>query len=202
MDHDLRREKLEELVESVAEGMRLNQLERPGEAKELLRECWNSARRWDCSSAFIAWQLAISYDMLGDANFALKFIELALRLDPFPAPFRNSRDIIVANARRKLSALKITNSGIRGIVHGLAKVGAATPDDHLLLARHCYAHKLVEEALTETDLALKLDPEYSPAQMAKAVVMSGLRWHVEDTKEEAALTFAQVLGAGLPKAEA
>lgn len=196
MDHDLRRQKLEELVPKVAQGMRLNQENRPDEAKEILRECWNTAKVWQCTSAFISWQLAVSYDLLGVPHFALRFIAEALRVDPFPASFRASCEIIVANARRRLAALEIGNSDIRGIVRGLAKVGAATPDDHLLLARHCYEHGLHEEALAEVDEALKLDPEYGPAQMARAVVLNGLGWRDEDTADKAAVAFAKALGNG------
>src|SRR5882762_4456150 len=118
MDRDLRRKKLEELVERVAEGMRLNQENRADEAKEVLRECWNEAKVWHCTSAFIAWQLAVSYDLLGEPSGALRFISESLRLDPFPAPFRASCEIIVANARRKLALAAIADSSIRGIVRG------------------------------------------------------------------------------------
>jgi len=194
MDHDLRRKKLENLVPKVAEGMRLNRENRPAEAKEILREAWNEAKVWHCTSALIAWQLAVSFDLLGNPVAALRFIGEALRLDPFPAPFRASCEVIVGRARRKLAALEITNSGIREIVRGLVKVGAATPDDHLLLARYCYGHGLHDEALAEVDAALKLNPEYGPAQIARAVVLTGLGWRDEDTEDNAAVAFAQALG--------
>lgn len=196
MDHDLRRKKLEELVPRVAEGMRLNQEHRPVEAKEILRECWNEAKAWHCTSAFVAWQLAISFDLLGDPSGALRFIAEALRLDPFPAPFRASAEIIVANARLKLAQLDTGDPRIRGIVRGLAKVGAANPDDHLLLARHFSEHGREEEALGATDAALKLDPEYVLAQMARAAIRIGMRWSLP-SKNEAAVALAQVLGNGI-----
>jgi len=194
MDSDLRRRRLEELVPRVAEGMRLNQENRPDEAKEVLRECWNEAKVWHCTSAFIAWQLAISFDLLGNPVVALRFIGEALRLDPFPAPFRASCEIIVANARRKLAQLEITDPGVGGIVRGLARVGAVTVDDHLLLARHHSERGLHEEALVAADAALALDPECQAAQFARAAITAGMRWSLLRGKEEDGLAFAQALG--------
>ncbi len=158
------------------------------------RRCSSSI--WHCTSAFIAWQLAISFDLLGNPVEALRFIGEALRLDPFPAPFRASCEIIVANARRKLAQLEITDPGVGGIVRGLARVGAVTVDDHLLLARHHSERGLHEEALVAVDAALKLDPECQAAQLARAAIGTGVRWCIARSDAEAGLALAQALGNG------
>ena len=202
MDAAVKRGKLEELLNEVAQGVKLNQAGHFAEAKAVLLKARSAALAWDHRSAFLDWQLGIAYDGMGNLVLAVHLIGSALKMDNFVPPFRSSFEIVVSKARAAMHALLIHNTGIRALYFALVKVDGAGVDDHLLAARHYHQGQDESAALAAVDAALKLAPDYGPAQMTKALVMSGLRWHVEDTKEEAALTFAQVLGAGLPKAEA
>ena len=202
MDAALKRAKLEELLDDVAQGVKLNQSCRFEEAKAVLLKARSAALAWDHRSAFLDWQLGIAYDGMGNLVLAVHLIGSALKMDNFVPPFRSSFEIVVGKARAAMHALLIHNTGIRALYFALVEADGAGVDDHLLAARHYHQGQDQAAALEAADAALKLDPEYGPAQMAKALIASGLRWHVEDTKEESALAFAQVLWAGLPKAEA
>ena len=65
MDAELKRAKLEALVETVAEGVRLNQAGRFAEAKEVLKAARDAAVACGHRSAFIDWHLAVAYDGMG-----------------------------------------------------------------------------------------------------------------------------------------
>lgn len=83
----------------VAHAMDLNRTERYAEAKLLLLDAWTEAQLYGVRSGLIAWQIAVSLDGLGVYEKALEWIDRAMALDPFPAPFRNSREIILKHVR-------------------------------------------------------------------------------------------------------
>jgi len=79
-------------------------------------------------------------------------------------------------------------------VRGLAKVGAANRDDHLLLARHHSERGLQQEALVAADQGLKLDPECQTAQFVRAAIATGMRWSLSRGEQENGLALAKALG--------
>jgi tetratricopeptide (TPR) repeat protein len=198
MDADLKRAKLEALVEDVAEGVKLNRAGRFAAAKEVLIEARNAATAWQHRSAFIEWHLAIAYDGLGILPMAVRFIGSAISMDRFVPPFRNSYEIIIGKARAAIHKLAVSDTGLRTLYSALVKAGGAGIDEHLLAARHYYESKDAQRALEAVDEALKLDPEYGPAQMARAIIVNGLQWASPSADDKhVAVAFAKALGNGI-----
>src|SRR4051812_34992797 len=98
----MEKQKIEEIVEKLDHAEALSEAARARRGARSAARGRGGVLPRGLQSGFISWRLCVVFDGLGELELALKYVQEALRRDPFAPPFRSSFGIIVGRIRKAI----------------------------------------------------------------------------------------------------
>lgn len=128
------------------------------EARLVLEQAEEVASKAGLSSSFLAWGLSVVADECGDAVDAVKFVKVALKLDPCAPPFINSYKIIRGRTVLTFTGMDVNDPAIPTFFRLLVDLDAVDAAACMKFSRHAAAHGDPARALALAQDAVQLQP--------------------------------------------
>jgi tetratricopeptide (TPR) repeat protein len=165
------KQKMEAIIEQLEQADQLAEHHEHAEAREVLLAAQAECKRAGIESGFVSWRLSVAFDILEEYEVAFKYVQEALRLDPFAPPFRSSFGIIVGRMRKAIVAAEPgTADFVEPLYKLLVRAGEGTDAVHVAMARDFNARGESELALRLIDAVTVLSPGCRDAWLARAAI--------------------------------
>jgi tetratricopeptide (TPR) repeat protein len=165
------KQRLEAIIEQIEQADQLAERDEHAEARDVLLAAQAECERAGIESGFVSWRLSVAFDILEEYEVAFKYVQEALRLDPFAPPFRSSFGIIVGRMRKAIVGAEPGETEfVPRLYELLAHAGEGTDAVHVAMARDLEARGESERALRLMDAVTLLSPGCRDAWLARAAI--------------------------------